>query len=204
MEGLWAKAGSERILFATVVSSHMEFEPTRLPEVVLITPRVFGDARGSFFETWHEQKFAQAGIDARFVQDNHSHSTLHSLRGLHFQIHQAQGKLVRVTRGEVFDVAVDIRRSSPQFGQWAAARLSDRNHHMLWIPPGFAHGYLALTDEVDVVYKCTDFYAPQHERAIRWNDPTLGVQWPLPDGIAPVLSARDAAAPLLADSACFP
>ena len=143
----------------------MEFEPTRLPEVVLIKPRVFGDERGYFFESWHEQKFAAAGIAAHFVQSNHSHSVRHTLRGLHYQIKQPQGKLVRVCKGEVFDVAVDIRRSSPRFGQWVGARLSDRNHQMLWVPPGFAHGYLALSEEIDFLYQCTDFYAPQHERA---------------------------------------
>jgi dTDP-4-dehydrorhamnose 3,5-epimerase len=181
----------------------MEFEPTRLPEVVLIKPRVFGDARGFFFETWQQERFAAAGIGMPFVQDNHSHSTRHTLRGLHFQVEQPQGKLVRVSRGEVFDVAVDIRRSSPSFGQWAGVLLSDTNHHMLWVPPGFAHGYLALSEEIDFLYKCTDYYAPQHERAIRWNDPQLGVRWPLADGAAPNLSAKDAAAPLFKDAESY-
>ena len=182
----------------------MEFEPTRLPEVVLIKPRVFGDARGFFFETWHERKFAAAGIAGHFVQDNHSHSTRHTLRGLHFQIRQPQGKLVRVSRGEVFDVVVDIRRSSPHFGQWVGVLLSDTNHQMLWVPPGFAHGYLALSDEIDFLYKCTDFYAPEHERALRWDDPEIGVQWPLPADARPVLSAKDAVAPLFKDAETFP
>ena len=182
----------------------MQFEPTRLPEVVLIKPRVFGDARGFFFESWHEGKFATAGIDVHFVQDNHSHSVRHTLRGLHFQIQQPQGKLVHVVRGEVFDVAVDIRRSSPRFGQWVGALLSAENHHMLWLPPGFAHGYVALSDEVDFLYKCTDFYAPQHERAIRWDDGEVGVQWPLPVGTLPTLSAKDAVAPQLKDAETFP
>jgi dTDP-4-dehydrorhamnose 3,5-epimerase len=182
----------------------MQFEPTRLPEVVLIKPQGFSDARGFFFESWHEQKFVAAGISARFVQDNHSHSVRHTLRGLHFQIRQPQGKLVHVTRGEVFDVAIDIRRSSPRFGQWVGARLSDRNHHMLWVPPGFAHGYLALSDEIDFLYKCTDYYAPQHEHTIRWDDAQLGVQWPLPAGVTPTLSAKDAAAPLFKDAESFP
>jgi dTDP-4-dehydrorhamnose 3,5-epimerase len=182
----------------------MQFEPTRLPEVVLIKPQVTDDARGFFFESWQQRRFAEAGIDARFVQDNHSHSTLHALRGLHFQIRQPQGKLVRVSRGEVFDVAVDIRRSSPRYGQWVGVRLSDANHHMLWIPAGFAHGYLALSDEIDCLYKCTDFYASEHERAIRWDDTQIGVQWPLPVGIGPTLSARDAAAPLFKDSETYP
>jgi dTDP-4-dehydrorhamnose 3,5-epimerase len=182
----------------------VEFVPTRIPEVVLIKPRVFGDARGFFFETWHERKFAAAGIAGHFVQDNHSHSTRHTLRGLHFQIRQPQGKLVRVSRGEVFDVVVDIRRSSPHFGQWVGVLLSDTNHHMLWVPPGFAHGYLALSDEIDFLYKCTDFYAPEHERALRWDDPEIGVQWPLPADARPVLSAKDAVAPLFKDAETFP
>ncbi len=175
----------------------MEFQSTALPGVILVKPRVFGDARGYFFESWRQDKFAAGGIDARFVQDNHSHSVRHTLRGLHFQVRQAQGKLVRVTRGEAFDVAVDIRRSSPHYGQWTAVVLSESNHHMLWVPPGFAHGYLALSDEVDFLYKCTDVYASQHERAIRWNDPALGIKWPLPADVTPLLSAPDAAAPLL-------
>jgi dTDP-4-dehydrorhamnose 3,5-epimerase len=182
----------------------VKFEPTRLPEVILIQPQVFGDARGFFFETWQKQKFAAAGIDATFVQDNHSHSTLHTLRGLHFQIRQPQGKLVRVSRGEVFDVVVDNRRSSPRFGQWVGARLSDVNHHMLWVPPGFAHAYLALSEEVDFLYKCTDFYAPGYERSIRWNDPAIGIEWPLPSGVNPILSGKDATAPLLEDAEAYP
>lgn len=181
----------------------MQFEPTRLPEVILIKPRVYGDARGLFFETWQEHRFAAAGIDARFVQDNHSHSTLHTLRGLHYQIQQTQGKLIRVSRGVVFDVAVDIRRGSPRFGQWVGVTLSDENHHILWVPPGFAHGYLALSDDVDFLYKCTDFYAPQHERSILWNDSAIGVQWPLPPGIPPVLSGKDGVAPVLKDAETF-
>jgi dTDP-4-dehydrorhamnose 3,5-epimerase len=182
----------------------VEFIPTRIPEVVLIKPRVFGDARGFFFETWHERKFAAAGIAGHFVQDNHSHSTRYSLRGLHFQIRQPQGKLVRVTRGEVFDVAVDLRRSSPHFGQWVGVLLSEANHHMLWVPPGFAHGYLALSEEIDFLYKCTDFYAPEHERAIRWDDAQLGVQWPLPANVAPLVSDKDALAPSFRDAETYP
>jgi dTDP-4-dehydrorhamnose 3,5-epimerase len=182
----------------------MQFEPTRLPEVVLIKPRVFGDDRGAFFETWQRDKFAQAGISDSFVQDNHSHSSRHTLRGLHYQSQQTQGKLVRVTRGEVFDVAIDIRRSSPRFGQWVGVTLSEDNHHMLWVPRGFAHAYLAMSDDVDFVYKCTDFYAPQYERSIRWDDPKIAVHWPLPAGVLPVLSAKDQAAPLLRDAEVFP
>ena len=182
----------------------MQFIATSLPEVVLIKPRVFGDDRGFFFESWHERKFQDAGLNARFVQANHSHSLRHTLRGLHYQICQPQGKLVRVTRGEVFDVAVDIRRSSPRFGRWFGVVLNDRNHEMLWIPPGFAHGYLALSDEIDFLYQCTDFYAPEHERAIRWDDGSIGIEWPLPVGTAPTLSGKDAAAPLLGQADCFP
>ena len=182
----------------------MEFKATELPGVMLVKPRVFSDARGYFFESWRQDKFAAGGIEATFVQDNHSHSVRHTLRGLHFQVRQAQGKLVRVTRGEAFDVAVDIRRSSPHFGQWTAVVLSESNHHLLWVPPGFAHGYLALSDEVDFLYKCTDVYAPQHERAIRWDDPTLAIKWPLPAGVTPLLSPQDATAPLLDAVEVFP
>ncbi len=181
----------------------MQFEPTHLPEVVLIKPQVFGDQRGYFFESWHERKFAAAGIDAHFVQANHSHSVRHTLRGLHYQIRQPQGKLVRVCRGEVFDVAVDIRRSSPRFGQWVGVHLSERNHQMLWVPPGFAHGYLALSEEIDFLYQCTDFYAPEHERTIRWNDARIAVRWPLAEGSVPILSAKDAGAPALAQAETF-
>lgn len=182
----------------------MEFEPTRLPEVVLIRPRAFRDDRGWFMETWQEQKFAAAGIDARFVQDNHSHSVRHALRGLHYQIRQAQGKLVRVVQGAAYDVAVDLRRHSPRFGQWVGVELTADNHQMLWVPPGFAHGYLALSDTVDFLYKCTDFYAPAHERAVRWDDAAIGVHWPLSPGVAPKLSPKDAAAPLLAEAETYP
>ena len=182
----------------------MEFTPTELPEVVLARPRVFQDARGYFFESWQKPKFDAAGIEASFVQDNHSHSVRHTLRGLHYQIRQAQGKLVRVTRGEAFDVAVDIRRSSPRFGRWVGVMLTEANHHMLWVPPGFAHGYLALSEEVDFLYKCTDVYAPQHECAIRWDDPRIGIRWPLPANATPLLAPKDAAAPLLDAAEVFP
>ena len=167
----------------------MEFEPTTLPEVVLIKPRVFRDARGYFLETWHQPKFAAAGINLAFLQDNHSHSVRHTLRGLHFQIQQAQGKLVRVARGEAFDVAVDIRRSSPRFGQWVGVTLSDANHYMLWVPPGFAHGFLVLSDGAEITYKCTTYYAPEHDRSLLWSDPSVGIQWPVGD--APLLAAKD-------------
>lgn len=182
----------------------MQFEPTRLPEVILIKPRVFADERGCFFETWQQQTFAKAGIPDVFVQDNHSQSSRHTLRGLHFQIQQPQGKLVRVSRGEAYDVIVDVRRSSPRFGQWVGVLLSQSNRHMLWVPPGFAHGYLAVSDEVDLLYKCTDFYAPQYERAICWNDPSIGAQWPLPAGVSPILSRKDAVALPLREVETYP
>jgi len=182
----------------------MEFEPLEIPDVVLIRPRVFADARGYFLETWEQRKFAGAGIDVPFVQDNHSHSARHVLRGLHYQIQQTQGKLVRVATGSVFDVAVDIRRSSPTFGRWVGATLSGDNHHMLWVPPGFAHGYLVLSEFADFLYRCTDFYAPTYERTIVWNDPRLNVSWPLPGAEKPVLSAKDEAGKLFADAECFP
>ncbi|MGC3982198.1 MAG: dTDP-4-dehydrorhamnose 3,5-epimerase [Steroidobacteraceae bacterium] len=182
----------------------MEFIPTRLPEVVLIKPKVFGDARGYFLESWQQKKFADAGINAQFVQDNHSHSSQWILRGMHYQIQNTQGKLVRVSRGAVFDVAIDVRRSSPNFGQWVGVELNDTNHHMLWVPPGFAHGFLALSETVDFLYKCTDVYAPQFERTIRWDDPDVGIEWPLPAGVAPQLAARDAQAAGINDAEVFP
>ena len=181
----------------------MEFIPTRLPEVILIKPRVFGDPRGYFLESWQRQKFAAGGIDVDFVQDNHSHSSQWILRGLHYQIQNTQGKLVRVSRGAAFDVAVDVRRSSPNFGQWVGVELSDVNHHLLWVPPGFAHGFLSLTDDVDFMYKCTDVYAPQHERCIRWDDPEIGIEWPLLAGVPPQLAVKDAQAPGLRDAEVF-
>jgi dTDP-4-dehydrorhamnose 3,5-epimerase len=178
----------------------MEFAPTRLPEVVLLKPRVFGDARGFFLESWNSGTFAAANLPVEFVQDNHSHSSQWILRGLHYQVRMTQGKLVRVTRGAVFDVAVDVRRASPTFGQWVGEELSAENHRMLWVPPGFAHGFLTLTAEVDFLYKCTDYYAPEHERVIRWDDPELGIDWPLPAGVVPRLSARDSQAVAFRDS----
>jgi dTDP-4-dehydrorhamnose 3,5-epimerase len=182
----------------------MEFEPTEIPAVVLIRPKVFGDPRGFFFESWEERKFAAAGLDVKFVQDNHSRSARHILRGLHYQIQQPQGKLVRVVTGAVYDVAVDIRRSSPTFGRWVGVTLSEENRHMLWVPPGFAHGFLVLSESADFLYRCTDFYAPPQERAIQWNDPDLKVGWPLPAGITPVLSAKDAVAARFRDAEYFP
>jgi dTDP-4-dehydrorhamnose 3,5-epimerase len=182
----------------------MEFIPTDIPEVILIRPKVFGDSRGYFMESWEERKFAAGGLELTFVQDNHSHSARHILRGLHYQIQHPQGKLVRVVTGAVYDVAVDIRRSSPTFGKWVGAELSAENHHMLWVPPGFAHGYFVLSDSADFLYKVTNIWSPPHERAIRWNDPEIGVKWPLPPGIEPVLSGKDAAAPAFRDAEVYP
>ena len=167
----------------------MKVTPTRLPEVLLIEPKVFGDDRGFFFESWNEREFRSAGIDQRFVQDNHSKSARHVLRGLHYQIRQPQGKLVRVVAGEIFDVAVDIRRTSPQFGQHVTVSLSAEKHNMLWVPIGFAHGFCVVSDSAEVLYKTTDLYAPEHERTIRWNDPAIGIGWPM--SAPPILSAKD-------------
>jgi dTDP-4-dehydrorhamnose 3,5-epimerase len=182
----------------------MEFLPTEIADVVLIRPKVFGDPRGYFFETWEERKFAAGGLDVKFVQDNHSHSTRGVLRGLHYQMPHTQGKLVRVAFGSVFDVAVDIRRSSPTFGRWVGMELSDQNHHMLWVPPGFAHGYLTLSESADFLYRCTDFYHPSSERAILWNDPDLNVVWPLLEGLQPILSAKDSVARPFRQAEYFP
>ncbi|WP_435103504.1 dTDP-4-dehydrorhamnose 3,5-epimerase [Arhodomonas sp. AD133] len=171
----------------------MQVEPLAIPDVLLVTPRVFGDHRGFFLETWQAERFAEVGIPDRFVQDNHSRSSQGVLRGLHYQIQQPQGKLVRVVRGEIFDVAVDLRRSSPHFGQWVGAALSEENHRMLWVPPGFAHGFVVTSESADLLYKCSDFYAPEHERTLRWDDPEVAIEWPLPEGVEPVLSEKDLA-----------
>jgi dTDP-4-dehydrorhamnose 3,5-epimerase len=176
--------------------------PTSLPEVKIVEPRVHGDDRGFFYESWNARAFGEAGINAAFVQDNHSRSAKGVLRGLHYQLEQAQGKLVRVVRGAVFDVAVDLRRSSPSFGRWAGVELSEANKRMLWVPPGFAHGFLALEDGTEFLYKCTDFYAAEHERSLLWSDPAIGINWPL-DGIDPALSAKDAAALPLAQAETY-
>lgn len=180
----------------------MKVVDTALPEVKLIEPKLFGDDRGFFLESWNARTFAEAGIDAAFVQDNHSRSARGVLRGLHYQMVRPQGKLVRVAAGRVFDVAVDIRRSSPNFGRWVGYELSAENKRMLWVPGGFAHGFLALEDGTDFLYKCTDYYAPEHDRSMRWDDPAIGIEWPL-SGLDPTLSAKDAAAPLLADAETF-
>ncbi len=180
----------------------MNVVDTALPGVKLIEPRVFGDDRGFFMETWNTRSFADAGLDLQFVQDNHSRSARGVLRGLHFQIDNPQGKLVRVTAGAVFDVAVDVRRSSPHFGRWVGYELSDANKRMLWVPTGFAHGFVVLSESADFLYKCTALYDPPAERAVRWDDPALGIKWPL-DGLFLTLSAKDAASPLLADAEVF-
>ena len=182
----------------------MKFVPLAIPDVVRIEPRVFGDDRGLFFETWHAGKFREAGIDADFKQDNHSRSGRGILRGLHYQIAQPQGKLVRVIAGEVFDVAVDLRRGSPTFGRWVGELLSAENRRMMWVPPGFAHGFYVTGAYAEFLYKCTAFYAPQHERCIRWDDPDLAVAWPLAPGTEPVLSAKDAAGVALRDAETYP
>jgi dTDP-4-dehydrorhamnose 3,5-epimerase len=181
----------------------MKAIPTAIPEVVVIEPRVFGDARGFFFESWNRRAFAQiAGRDWEFVQDNHSGSARHVLRGLHYQVRQPQGKLVRVVAGEVFDVAVDLRRSSPTFSRWVGERLSARNRRMMWVPPGFAHGFLVLSETAEFLYKTTDYYAPEHERTLLWNDPAIGIGWPL-EG-EPLLKPKDAAGTPLAQAETFP
>jgi dTDP-4-dehydrorhamnose 3,5-epimerase len=170
----------------------MKFTNTPIADVVLIEPKVFGDARGFFMETWQENDFRAAGIDAVFVQDNHSRSVQWTLRGLHFQVKQAQGKLVRVTTGSVFDAVVDLRRGSPSFGASWGVELSAENHRMLWVPPGLAHGILITSESADFLYKVTDFYSPEHERTLAWDDAALKIRWPLPPGVSPKLSAKDA------------
>jgi dTDP-4-dehydrorhamnose 3,5-epimerase len=165
---------------------------TTLPGVLLLEPRVFEDARGFFMETYHARDFHAAGVPESYVQDNHSRSARYTLRGLHYQLGRPQAKLVRVIRGEVFDVAVDIRRGGPAFGRWFGARLSEANRRIMYIPAGFAHGFVALADATELVYKCSDFYAPAQERGLAWNDPRLGIAWPLPAGRTPALSAKDA------------
>ncbi|MCJ8170330.1 dTDP-4-dehydrorhamnose 3,5-epimerase [Atopomonas sediminilitoris] len=183
----------------------MKVISTRLPEVLILEPKVFGDSRGFFLESFNANTFAQVtGLSGvQFVQDNHSRSQRGVLRGLHYQLQQAQGKLVRVTAGRVYDVAVDIRRSSPRFGQWVGVELSDDNQRQMWVPAGFAHGFVVLSASADFLYKTTDYYAPEHERAIRWNDPSLAIDWPL-DGIEPQLSGKDQAAMSLQDAEVYP
>ena len=176
--------------------------PTALSDVLILQPQVFGDERGFFFESFNARDFAKAtGLNVQFVQDNHSKSAHGVLRGLHYQIEQAQGKLVRVVKGEVFDVAVDMRRSSPTFGQWEGVRLSADNHRQLWVPPGFAHGFVVLSESAEFLYKTTDNWAPVHERCLLWNDPAVGIEWPI--DFPPQLAAKDAAGLPLALAACF-
>ena len=179
----------------------MKFTPTAIPDVIVVEPKVFGDARGFFMESWNERVFSAAGITARFVQDNHSRSVKGVLRGLHYQIKQPQGKLIRVIHGEIFDAVVDIRRRSPSFGEIFTTTLSSNDHKMLWVPPGFAHGFCVTSDSAEVLYKSSDFYAPQHERTILWNDPKLSIAWPV-SGI-PTISAKDAAGTPLREAEIF-
>ena len=180
----------------------MQAQRLEVPDLVLFEPRVFADSRGFFFESFNQRKFfSLTGIDAVFVQDNHSRSVKGVLRGLHYQVRQPQGKLVRVVTGEIFDVAVDLRRSSPGFGQWAGVHLSAENKKMLWVPPGFAHGFYVCSEVAEVLYKTTDYYAPEHERTILWSDPELGIAWP--QGVAPLLSAKDQAGVLFSEAETF-
>ena len=168
------------------------FTPTDIPEVIKIRPKVFSDSRGFFMETFRHDILSKSGISHEFVQDNHSSSMQWTLRGLHYQLMHTQGKLVRVVIGEIFDVAVDLRKSSPHYGKWIGVYLSAENKEQLWIPPGFAHGFLVLTERADVVYKATDYYDPQSDRTILWNDPDLSIKWPIPEGILPIISEKDA------------
>lgn len=180
----------------------MKATPLAIPDVILFEPKVFGDERGFFFESFNQRQFEEAvGRPVQFVQDNHSRSVKNVLRGLHYQIKQPQGKLVRVVAGEVFDVAVDLRKSSPAFGQWVGARLSAENKHQLWVPEGFAHGFVVLSEAAEFLYKTTDYYAPEHERCIAWNDPSLDIDWPVKE--APALSSKDSHGLLLNQAEVF-
>ncbi len=180
----------------------MKLIPTAIADLVVIEPQVFGDERGFFLESWNAQKFADAGLDLDFVQDNHSRSAKGVLRGLHYQKPNPQGKLVRVVSGAAFDVAVDLRRSSPTFGQWAGVTLTATNKTLFWVPPGFAHGFLSLEDGTDFLYKCTELYTPANEHSIQWDDPAIGIEWPLGD-IVPQLSVKDRAGAPLAEAELF-
>jgi dTDP-4-dehydrorhamnose 3,5-epimerase len=180
----------------------MQVVRTFIPDVLILEPKVFGDDRGFFFESFNQQTFQNlTGVKANFVQDNHSKSAANVLRGLHYQIEQAQGKLVRVSAGEVFDVAVDIRRQSATFGKWVGVMLSAENKRQLWVPPGFAHGFVVLKDNTEFLYKTTDYYAPQHERCIRWDDPAIGIEWPMTQ--APILSVKDQLGLALSEAEVF-
>jgi dTDP-4-dehydrorhamnose 3,5-epimerase len=180
----------------------MRFIPTTIPEVIVIEPKIFADERGFFLESYQKQRFSEHGIDAEFVQDNHSKSHYGTLRGLHYQIQQPQGKLVRVVAGEIFDVAVDIRRNSPTFGKWVGDYLSGENKKNIWVPPGFAHGFYVTSPSAEVIYKTTDYYAPQWERSIVWNDPVINIDWPIKN-MLPVLSPKDASGKSLAEAEVF-
>ncbi len=182
----------------------MKVEPTAIPDVLRLRPEVFEDDRGFFMETYRRSAYRQAGIEADFVQDNHAGSRRGVLRGLHYQIRHAQGKLVRVVVGSVFDVAVDLRRSSPTFGQWVGLTLTAESREQLWIPPGFAHGYYVLSEWAEVLYKTTDYYAPAWERTLAWNDPDLGIAWPIPAGEQPLVSAKDARGLPLREAETYP
>lgn len=179
----------------------MDFMPTKIPDVILIEPKIFGDDRGFFIETYRENKFIEAGISAKFVQENHSSSQKGVLRGLHYQTKQAQGKLVRVIAGEIWDIAVDIRRSSPTFGKWVGIILSEENKRQIWIPPGFAHGFYVLSEQAQVTYKVSDYYAPEWECSILWNDPQIGIDWKI--SATPILSQKDINGKLLKDAETF-
>lgn len=182
----------------------MKVVPTALPDVLIIEPKVFGDARGFFFESYNARAFRETvGLDVSFVQDNHSRSARGVLRGIHYQLPPfSQGKLVRVVQGRVWDVAVDLRRHSPTFGRWVGVELSEENQRQLWVPPGFGHGFVTLSDSADFLYKTTEYYAPSHDRAVRWDDPELAIDWPL-DGLVPQLSAKDEAAKPLSEAELF-
>lgn len=182
----------------------MEFIKTSIPEVILIEPLVFSDERGFFMETYQKKAFEQSGIHHEFVQDNHSSSCIYTLRGLHYQVTHTQGKLVRVVIGRIFDVAVDLRRTSPNFGKWVGFYLSEENKNQLWIPPGFGHGFFTLSERADVVYKATDFFDPGGERCVRWDDPDLAINWPIPKSVIPLVSLKDAQAPSLIEAEVFP
>ena len=182
----------------------MKFEPTGLAEVIRVVPTIHRDARGFFVETWQSRRFSEGGIEADFVQENYSYSSKGTLRGIHYQVARAQGRLVRAVEGAVFDVAVDLRRSSPTFGRWTGEVLSADNRNQLWVPAGFGHGFLVLSETAGFEYSCTDYYSPEHERQIRWNDPDIGIDWPIAKDEAPLLSDKDGAAPMLKDAETYP
>ena len=181
----------------------MQFTPTRIPDVIVIDPVVFEDDRGFLMETWRSDRYAEGGIEAEFVQDVHSRSTGSAIRGLHYQVEHPQGKLVRVVAGEVFDVAVDLRRASSTFGQWVSEVLSAGNRRLIWIPPGFAHGFMVLSDTADIEYRLTDYYSADHERTIRWDDPDIAIAWPLREGQAPLMSDKDMAGSWLKEAETY-